>query len=542
MKYLSQTLACVLMLSTTLYHPVLAHSSNKETKPKLQVSKVLDNQTTTVSTVQSQSGLPFSISIQQANFQLPVGFHSGVVGVYQGKWIFTAGRTNGLHGFDPTNNFPADKQNTTIYVVDPTNGSVKSRSLSDSSSGLTQQQIDTLSVTSPQGYQEGNTLYMSGGYGVNTATGNFETKAYLTAINLPGIYNWVTSGTGSVATNIKQIYDSTFQISGGEMYKVGDVTQLVFGQDFEGQYTDSSNGTYSKQIRLFKIKNNNGQLAVDIFNSKPSTPLPDYRRRDLNVLPTLLNVNNKLQYGLIAYAGVFTLTSGVWTVPVVIDSSGNPTEADPNASTTFKQAMNQYVTAAVGLYSRKNTSMYHILFGGMSYGFFSNGVFQTDSEVPFINQVTTIQMDKNGNFTQYLMNNQYPTIASTGSNPGNTLLFGAGAYFIPTSVEQYPNGVISLDGIRKSTVIGYIVGGIMSTLANTNVNSDSAASPYIFTVTLTPNSSFVPAPRSLSTTAAVHANKQALQVVPHVENLMQKNIHKYHESSSPPTPQSHHSA
>jgi hypothetical protein len=35
-------------------------------------------------------------------------------------------------------------------------------------------------------------------------------------------------------------------------------------------------------------------------------------------------------------------------------------------------------------------------------------------------------------------------------------------------------------------VVGFIVGGIQSTLPNTTAESDSAASPYIFTVTLVP--------------------------------------------------------
>ena len=187
-----------------------------------------------------------------------------------------------------------------------------------------------------------------------------------------------------------------------------------------------------------------------------------------------------------AYAGVFTLSTGVWTVPVVIDDTGMPTMADPNLPTTFKQGMNHYICATASLYSKKYTNMYHLFFGGISYGFYSNGVFETDSEIPFINQVTTIQMDKNGKFSQYLMNGQYPVIKSTRTNPGNTLLFGAGAYFIPNNILKYANGVISLDNIRQPTVIGYIVGGIQSTLPNTNVMADSAASPYVFKVTLVP--------------------------------------------------------
>lgn len=447
-----------------------------------------NNQTDDLSPVLPGAGLPFRVVIEQANFTLPVGLHSGVVGTYKGLWVFIAGRLNGLHGFgsDP---FPGLFQNTSIYVVNPSTGASFSRSLSDPSSGLSQQQIDTLSVTSPQGYQSANTLYITGGYGINTAKGTFGTKPVLTAINLPGIVQWVTepeNARHSVIQNIRQIYDPIFQITGGVMAQSGNVTQLMFGQNFTGVYHDNISGNYSEQVRRFQLREVGGQLTARIYPSKPSTPNPNYRRRDLNILPTLLNNQGHLQDGFVAYAGVFTPDTGVWTVPVVIDQAGNSVMADPNLPGTFKQAMNQYVCATASLYSRKYASMYNLFFGGISYGFYSNGVLQTDSEIPFINQVTTISMDKNGRFNQYLMGSQYPVILSTNANPGNPLLFGAGAYFINNNILQYPNTVISLDNIRKPTVIGYIAGGIQSTLANTNTMADSTASHYVFKVTLVP--------------------------------------------------------
>ena len=160
---------------------------------------------------------------------------------------------------------------------------------------------------------------------------------------------------------------------------------------------------------------------------------------------------------------------------------------DPLLDSTFKQGMNNYVCPTATLYSRKTKNNYTILFGGNSYGYFSNGIFETDEEVPFINQVTTIKMDASGNFTQYLMNGQYPTILSTGVNPGNQLLFGSDADFIPAAILTYPNTVISLDTIRKPTIIGHIVGGIMSTVPNTVSFFETSASPYVFKVILTPN-------------------------------------------------------
>ena len=144
MHNLYKTLACLLIYLSLGIGSSLANTTA--------------NQTDELSPILPATGLPFRITIEQASFQLPVGIHSGVVGVYNGLWVFIAGRTNGLHGFsaDP---FPPDAQNTTIYVVDPNTGLASSRSLTDPSSGLTQQQIDTLSVTSPQSYQAGNTAF-----------------------------------------------------------------------------------------------------------------------------------------------------------------------------------------------------------------------------------------------------------------------------------------------------------------------------------------------------------------------------------------------
>jgi hypothetical protein len=133
--------------------------------------------------------------------------------------------------------------------------------------------------------------------------------------------------------------------------------------------------------------------------------------------------------------------------------------------------------------------MYTLLFGGITYGYFEEGVFKTDDRIPFTNQMTAIKIDRQANYTQYLLDVEYPVILSTQSHPGNRLLFGANALFIPSQrVEKikYANDVLMLDKIKKPTLVGYIVGGIQSTLPNTNTESDSAASPYIFQVIIEP--------------------------------------------------------
>jgi hypothetical protein len=446
------------------------------------------NQTTNLTPVIPSNSVPFSIQIQAA-FLLPSGLQSFVVGTSHGKWLLLAGRINGLHGFGGSNNFPPDTQNTTVFVVDPDGQTVTSRSLLDEASGLTQAQIDLLTVTGAQSYQSGRTLYMCGGYGADTATTNFTTKAALTAIDVPGLIHWVTNPKRgeTAAQYIESVFDPMFQVSGGVMVEESEHhALLMFGEDFEGDVNVSATGTYSGQVRRFYIRDGK-HLSFNPQSPMPVNPDANYFRTDLNVVPTI----DDRRPGFTAFSGVFTPGFGVWTVPIEISRAGVPTMANPAANATFKQGMNNFACPTLELYSKKENAAYTVLMGGISYGFFDNGGFETDAELPFINQVTTIKRDASGNYSQCLMDGEYPVIASTGSNPGNALLFGAGATFIPAdNLHEYQNGVLKLDNLKRGPVmVGYIVGGIQSTLPNTNTGSDTSASPYIFTVTLVPNGS-----------------------------------------------------
>ncbi len=441
-----------------------------------------DNQTETLSPIFPEDTLPFTIEVNEASFSLPTGLQAYASAIYQGKWILLAGRTNGLHGFsDVGNNFPPNFQNTEVFVIDPSSGLSLSRSLEES--GLERSVIDCLSVTAPEFFQEGRILYLVGGYGINTLTEEMETKSTLTAIDLKKLIAWVDHQNSSLTSAIKQVSHPYLQVTGGALFRASPHHPflLTLGQNFSGLYRDGSNGIYTQQIRTFWLNDMNGKLTL-LANPSNETK-PDYRRRDLNVVPILRD--NRFAY--VAFAGVFTLTTGVWTVPITINPDGSSVEPNPLDPSTFKQGMNQYNCASFGLYSTKSKEMFVIFPGGISFGYYQNGVFATDSEFPFINQITTVKIDKKNNFTQYLMNSEYPTIPSTGSNPGNPLLFGAEATFFPKDgIPLYRNGVIQLDKIKEPMVIGYIAGGIMSTLPNTNTISDSTSSPYVFTVTLTP--------------------------------------------------------
>lgn len=441
------------------------------------------DQTSELSPILPETSLPFSLQLDVADFTLPTALQAFASASWKGKWLFIAGRTNGLHTFAHVgNNFPPSFQNTNVYVVDPETGRAWSRSLGDG--GLAQEEIDTLSVTAGQFFQNEGTLYLVGGYGINTLTGDMETKPTLTSIDIEKMMDWVMTGRSSAKRAICQASHPSLQVTGGALFQATDHEPmlLVLGQNFEGLYRTGSNGIYTHQIRPFWVVDDEDGLSI---LAEPSLKTyPTYRRRDLNVAPIILD--NAFAY--VALGGVFTLTGGVWTVPILIFPDGSSGEALASAPSAFKQGMNHYNCPVFGLYSNRSEEMFVVLPGGISLGFFSGGVFMVDEEVPFINQMTTIKIDKKQNYTQYIMDSEYPFIASTGSNPGNQLLFGAEAVFIPKEgIALYRNGVIQLDVLPQTpTVVGYIVGGVMSTLPNTSAGTDTTASPYVFTVTVIP--------------------------------------------------------
>ncbi len=336
------------------------------------------NQTATLSPVYSEEGLPYRIKIEQADFALPSGLHSYAAATFGGRWLMLAGRINGLHGFNnDNNNFPPNQQNTTVFVVDPAQKTVYTRSLTGPGSGLSQAQVDLLSVTSGQSYQLGNTLYMTGGYGVDTATGTFSTKDALSAIDVPRAHA-VGREHAAPRTPQRSISGrSTIRFSG---HRRRDEARRQWRHDADAR--QNFVGFYVAPPTAFTRSRCSGsdrrRWCVDFLRAtRPAAGAadPNYRRRDLNIVPRIRDGNDA---GWVALSGVFTLGGGAWTVPVDIDLDGTPSMPDPANPGTFKQAMNGYAAANFGLYSPSSRAMYTLLLGGISFGFFQNGVFMTD--------------------------------------------------------------------------------------------------------------------------------------------------------------------
>ncbi|MCA9214583.1 MAG: hypothetical protein KDB27_16035 [Planctomycetales bacterium] len=444
------------------------------------------HQTDSFSPVHVGTHLPYEIDLVPYDLgETPLpSVHSYAKAQWDGKWLLIGGRTNGLHAFTQNgfDNFPPAFQNRDVWVIDPVGGESWHRSLEETSAGLSVLQVDSLSVTNNQFAQVDDRLYMTGGYGYQTDF-DFVTFDTLTSIDVPGLISWIQGADTIAADHIRQIHDPLFTVTGGAMYAMNGRMHLVFGQDFRGEYTQFGNGVYTNQVRSFSIEDDGEQLAVhDIVMSEPNEI---FRRRDLNVVPVIRDDGNGEQVEeLRVLSGVFTEAGGAWTVPVEIDSSGNPSMPDSNSPDTFKQAMNGYHSAKLGLYSESVDEMHILLFGGISVNFVDRET-QTlirDDFLPFINQSTAIVINDAGNYEQHLLPNEFPVILDDES--GKQLLFGANAEFmISDGISTYENSVIRLDDLHEQTTVGYIFGGIAADQPN---RGNTAASGRIFEVVFTP--------------------------------------------------------
>lgn len=408
--------------------------------------------------------VPFQVRLTPVAIPDAPALQSAVSAEWGGKWLFLGGRTNGLHGFGPGQDFPPQYQNADIVVINPRNGRVWSRPWSDST--LSQPAIDALTSSNQESLQQGKKLYVVGGYGVDSSTGVSTTFDTLTAINLPGLMRAVMRG-GNIAAQVRQAQDPRLTVTGGQMRALGGRDYLVMGQDFQGDYfSPTSVQTYTDQISSFKIVDTRRRLGI--ANYQTITDPVNFHRRDFRMSSVILPNG---QAAMEVYGGVFTPDNSVYRQPITIMKGGR-TYISP-----YRQYFSQYDCPQIPLYDARTRAMNTIFLGGISlYNYDpTTQTISEDTNIPFINTITDLVQGANGIDQEYVLPVQLPG------------LMGAEAQWMPTSsAPQYPNGVIKLRAIRRPTTVGYMYGGILAQQAN---NGNSTASGEVLKVTLVPRRS-----------------------------------------------------
>ena len=138
----------------------------------------------------------------------------------------------------------------------------------------------------------------------------------------------------------------------------------------------------------------------------------------------------------VALAGVFYNGVGVWTVPAEIGADGIPTTENPTTEPdVFRQAMNQYESGKIGLYSENSGEMTQVLLGGISANTFDPATEQLtyDENNGFHRQITAVLRDASGSYQQQYIT-EFPDIYDGN---GKLLYFGANAKFFPAHDVPY---------------------------------------------------------------------------------------------------------
>ena len=413
---------------------------------------------------------PFNIHIESMNISGLGGLQAYAFGQHNGKWLVVGGRLDGLHRRQPFAAFDIAGNNNQIIVIDPVSQQKWTAPITSLSVALQEQ----LSSTNMEFHQEGNYLYIIGGYGYNTSAAARKTFDNLTAIDLPSVINAVIGGT-AITSYFRQISDAQFAVTGGHLKKINNTFYLIGGNKFDGNYNPMGNPTYTQvytdAIRKFNLTDNGTTITINHLST--ITDATNLHRRDYNAVPQILPNGTE---GITAFSGVFQPTVDLPFLNCVnIDSTTYI------VNNTFQQYYNHYHCAVLPLYSATNNEMHNVFFGGIAQYYDSLGVLVQDNNVPFVKTIARVTRNSIGTMAEYKLPVEMPS------------LLGAGAEFIPIqSVPQFSNEVLKLDDFTAdSTLVGYIYGGISSTAANiffTNTGTQSSASSQIFKVYVIKNS------------------------------------------------------
>ncbi len=417
---------------------------------------------------------PFNIYIEPMNISGLGGLQAYAFGQHNGKWLVVGGRLDGLHRRQPFAAFDIAGHNNQLIVVDPVAQQKWSAPLSSLPIGLQEQ----LSSTNMEFIQEGDYLYLVGGYGYSNTSADHITYPNLSAVKVPDVINAVINQT-SFTSYVRQITDTMFAVTGGYLNKIYDTYYLTGGQKFIGRYNPHgpTHGPgffqeYTNAIRKFTISDDG--MTLNVTHLPTIVDATNLHRRDYNVVPQIMPTG---QEGLTAFSGVFQVGVDLPFLNCVnIDSTGH------SVNNAFSQYYNHYHCAHIPIYSAINNEMHTVFFGGIAQYYDSLGILVQDNNVPFVKTIARVTRDASGTMAEYKL----PIEMSA--------LLGAGSEFIPIdTVPHYSNEVFKLDDFTAdTTLIGYIYGGISSTAANiffTNTGTQSSASSQIFKVYVIKNSS-----------------------------------------------------
>lgn len=417
--------------------------------------------------IPQQNSFPFSIRLEEVVVENFNGLHSYAWARDGQRILLAGGRTDGLHRRQPFAAFRPEQNNSLLIVLDLAGQKIYSRPLS----GLPTAIAEQLQSTNMQFLQEGNELFLTGGYGYSASSGDHITYPFLQMIRVRETINAIINGEDPVSF-ISQTRDERMAVTGGRMAMMDGRIHLVGGHRFDGRYNphgpDHGPGfsqQYTNQVRSFGIDRKGAVPSVVNYDAVTDSLL--LHRRDYNLLPYTDELGRKM---LTIYSGVFQYDQNI-PYTSLIDIGRDSVKEFAG----FEQKFNHYHTATLTIFDVGQKQSFNIFFGGLSlHRLLPDGKIEKDEEVPFVDHISVLERSK-GKASEYILPLRMPG------------LLGTSAEFIPVSGDLYTsNGMLKAESIgQKELLAGYIIGGIESTAPNvffSQGNNLSKASAKIFKV------------------------------------------------------------
>lgn len=394
---------------------------------------------------------------------------------YNDYILIIGGRKDGLHRRQPFASMDSAGMNSFITLYNTVDNSIYSTSIITLPMAVAEQ----FTSTNMEFSQEGDYLYLVGGYGYSPTIQDHQTHPVFTSVYLPDFVQAVLNNS-DLSPSISYITDPLYAVTGGALVRVGDSFYLVSGNRFDGRYNPMGNPTYTQtyheRIKKLAIDHSNG-LAVSIVDEFIDPTL--LHRRDLNVV-TGFDENGNVQGILLS--GVFQPTVDLpWQTSATFNSSG--VQEIPN----FVHRMNQYHCGHVGLYNTANHKQHYLLMGGIAEYYLNGTSLVQSNDVPFVKTIGVVTHTAANEWIEEITPYEMPDF------------LGASAEFVTTTNAIFAsehnldllamwNANTNLD----SLLIGYFVGGIRSSASNifwVNTGVESVPNNTIYEVWLKNNGS-----------------------------------------------------
>ncbi len=420
-------------------------------------------------------GQHFQYKVQLDSIQIPElgGIQSYAFGQWDGKWLIIGGRLDGLHRRQPWASFDSVGNNREIIVVDPVARKKWTADLNHFHTDLKEQ----LSSTNMQFKQVDSLLVLTGGYGYSPSRGDHITFPYFAVVNIPKTIHAIVNGEKEFYT-IAQVPCERCAITGGKLMTIDSTFYLIGGHRFDGRYNPMGGGsfeqTYTNAIHKFQLKRVGSGSQVVWLESITDEKI--LHRRDLNVLPQIDKNGNEF---LTVFSGVFQED---YDIPFI--NSVRVEKDTVYTKNDFAQYYNHYHCASIALHDSQNGANYNLFFGGIAQYYDSSGVLIQNSDVPFVQNISLVEIDSNGNMKESLLQSKMPGYLGVASE-----------FIINPELTRFPNGAIDLHKNAQDTLLlGYIYGGIHSSAASIfwiNDGTQSTVSQLVYPVYLIRDSSAV---------------------------------------------------